>query len=204
MIALLLIGNLALVREIETERLESCLKNFWGFMISVLVGTLTGMYLIGSIPAELLSGLIGGFIVFYAVLRSGFLDVHSERLRKICFRRNHVFQSMAGFAGGLVFGSTSIGALIVSYLDSIDLDRAVFVGLLSFVLFVVSGLRIVFSWFTGYYSGTELLYISILAGFPGLAGAEIGSRLVDSSDETYGRVVVSLFLILGLRLLLTV
>lgn len=203
MIVPLIAGNITLIREIEPARLEKCLSGFSVLMASMLMGTLLGMFFIGKIPSGLFSRSIGVFLILYVLFKSGLIELHIEKLKKTCFKRKDLFQLVSGFVGGFVFGATSIGALIVSYLDSVDLDREVFVGLLSFALFVISGLRVIFSWHFGYYSGNDLLQFSVLASIPGVLGVLIGSKIGSiSSEKRHEMFVLGLFALIGLKLLL--
>lgn len=201
MILPLVSGNFVLAQEMDVSELGNCVKSFWVLMAAVFAGTFVGMLFIGSVPEAVFSSLIGGFLLLYAVARSGVLDLHMEKVKEVCFQENSYIQAFSGFIGGFFFGSMSVGALIVSYLDYLDLDRKVFVGLLSFVLLAVSVFRIVFSWFLGYYSGNELLYLSAIAAFPGLAGVLLGSRIGRYvSGAWHQRIVLALFVLIGARL----
>lgn len=203
MIVPLMAGNITLINEIDPGRLKHCLSDFRVLMASMVLGTLIGMFFVGKIPANIFSKSIGIFLILYVLVRSDVLEVHIEKVRENCFRKNNVFQSISGFLGGFIFGSMSIGALIVSYLDSVDLEREVFVGLLSFALFIISGLRIVLSWYFGYYSGNDLLSFSLLASIPGVIGVIAGSKVGSaSSEKRHEMFVLALFVLIGLKLLL--
>lgn len=131
MIVPLLAANLELVREVDFTRLRECISTFGVLISAIVLGTLVGMAFIGRIPGNLLANGIGIFLVIYVISKLGVLEDRFERIRSVCFRKNGSFQFLSGLLGGFVFGSSSIGALIVSYLDSVDIDRELFVGLLA-------------------------------------------------------------------------
>ncbi|MFB6185311.1 MAG: sulfite exporter TauE/SafE family protein, partial [Halobacteriaceae archaeon] len=73
-------------------------------------------------------------------------------------------KSILGFVSGLIFGLTNIAVQVVTYLDSLSLDRSTFVGVLAMILIGISGLRVVITWLLGMYqSGTLLFYSAIVA-----------------------------------------
>lgn len=202
MIVPLLAANLELVREIDIDRLRNCISSFRYLIAGIVTGTLFGMAFIGRVPGGLLANFIGIFLIIYVASRTGVFEGHFDRVRSICFRKNSAFQLLSGVVGGFVFGSASIGALIVSYLDSVDMDRELFVGLLAFTLLIVSALRTVFSWQMGYYSGNDLLQLSLIASIPGVLGVSIGSWLGSSvSEEIVQKSTMALLLAIALRLL---
>jgi uncharacterized membrane protein YfcA len=203
MIIPLISGNLVLVNEINTRDLESYVGSFLPFMAAVALGSIVGVFVIGAVPGQIFSSAIGVFLLLYSIGRSGIADYHLGRLKSKCFRKGAVFQIFSGSIAGFIFGSMSIGALTVSYLESIELERKVFIGLLSFVLFVISGIRIGLCWVLGYYSGNNLLYLSFLAGFPGLLGVFLGSKVREGDrNNLYSWVVLLLFGLIGLRLII--
>lgn len=202
MIVPLLAANLELTREVELSRLRECISGFSILLSSIVVGTLIGMAFIGRVPENLLANGIGIFLIIYVASRLEIFEDRFDRIRSICFRKNRIFQLLSGLFGGFVFGSSSIGVLIVSYLDSVKMDREVFAGLLAFTLLVVSGLRTVFSWRLGYYSGNELLLLSLIASVPGVIGVYTGSSVAGSvDDELVKKSALALLLAIGLRLL---
>lgn len=202
MIVPLITGNLVLLKEIDVGEIEPYIGDFLPFMTSVALGSIIGVFVIGSVPEQIFSSVIGVFLVFYSLTRSGFIDSHLGRLKNKCFRKGTIFQVFSGTTAGFIFGSMSVGALTVSYLEGIDLDRKVFIGLLSFVLFIISGIRIGLCWALGYYSGNSLLYLSFIAGFPGVLGVFTGSKVRNNNgDDRFTWVALVLFAVIGLRLI---
>lgn len=201
MIAPLLIANLSLTRSMSRENLDSCMDSFSYFMMALVTGVTAGMFVIGRLPGNLLANAVGVLILVYALSKMDLFGEHFSRIRKTCFKRDRRLQTVLGVLTGVVFGASSIGAPVVGYIDSLDLDEELFVGLLAFIFLVISSVRIALSWLLGYYSGNDLLYISLLAGLPGLIGVKIGSRLSGQSDRIHEYLVIALFFVIGLRLL---
>ncbi|MDY6779860.1 MAG: sulfite exporter TauE/SafE family protein, partial [Halobacteria archaeon] len=91
-----------------------------------------------------------------------------------------VLKTAVGFVSGTVLGVSNIGVQTVLYLDSLELDRGTFIGVLSMYFVGISAMRMGAAWFLGFYSG-DLLVLSAAASFVGLAGVGFG-KLLRSSD----------------------
>jgi len=91
--------------------------------------------------------------------------------------------------------------MFVSYLDRLEVDRKTFVGLLSLLIFLATVLRASISLGTGLYT-LELLFISLLASFVGVAVAEASAKISHKLSEKYLKyLTLVLILVAGLRIL---
>jgi len=135
-------------------------------------------------------------------------NVHSsagfERALRSCWS-SVVF--LGGLVSGAVFGATNAAVQVVAYLDSLDLDRSTFVGVLAMILVGISALRLAVAWGLGLFAtgtGTAagLLALSALAAVPGVVGVAAGQRLRRRLPERH--VTAGAFLLLaviGVKLL---
>lgn len=205
MIVPMMAGNLALVRELDRDGLRSCVRRFWPFVAAAATGTLAGMAVLDSLPADLLALGLGMFTLAYVLLKQDRFGVPGEAwLRRRCLVGGSVAMVGVGAAAGLVFGASNVGVQVVAYLDALDLDRPTFVGVLSMVLVGLSVVRIGAAAALGLYEGGGLLLVSVVAAVPGLVGVAAGERLRRRlSEATVGGAVLALLTVIGLRLLAT-
>lgn len=90
---------------------------------------------------------------------------------------------------------------VVAYLDSFDLDRSTFVGVLAMILVGISSLRIGLAWTLGMYESGGLLAVSVGLAIPGLVGVTLGQRLRSVLPEAIELAgVLGLLTVIGLRL----
>lgn len=203
MIVPMLAGNLSLVRELDRSGLRSCTVRFWPFVGSAAVGTLVGMALLGRIPPRGVATFLGAFTLSYVALKQDRVTVPGETwVRERCFTTRPAAKVGLGLASGVVFGASNVAVQVVAYLDSLDLDRSTFAGVLSAILVGISVVRIGAAAYLGLFQSDGLLAVSVLAALPGVAGVAAGSRLRDRLPEaTVGTAVVALLAVIGIRLL---
>lgn len=169
-----------LLGELGREGLRRCSRRFWPFLLAAAVGTLIGMILLPWIPAAALTTVIGLLVVMYVLFRQGIVSVSSPDVRQITGyspRSDTLFMAGAGFIGGVVFGSVSLGVVMISYLDGFDLDRSTFVGVVAMIFLGISTLRVGAAVTLGLYGSQSLLWLSIAAAGPGLLGVATGKRI---------------------------
>ena len=202
MILPMLVANVTLLRELGREEFSQCVERFWPFVLMAMVGTAIGMALLGVVPTAILTTALGLFTLGYVALKQPWAMLPGERwVRTYCFRSTFGLKGLLGLVSGLIFGLSNVAVQVVAYLDSLDLDRSTFVGVLAMILVGVSGLRVGLAWTFGLYDGTDLLLYSLAFSIPGLAGVSAGgwlrTRLADSLQL---RLVLGLLSIIGLRL----
>lgn len=203
MIIPIMAANISLVRKLRLDTLKSLLKDHLVLISSIFLGTVLGMFFLEKIPQNLLSVAIGFILIFYSVLKFEGLNLQSGFLNGVSDKFENLLTGLLGSLGGFVFGATSMGALIVIYLEYLELPREKFVGLLGFVFLLISGFRVVSSYFLGFYSGSSTLYLSMLATVPVLIGVKLGDFIGrKEQNKTHERLVLLFFLIIGTRLVL--
>ena len=92
---------------------------------------------------------------------------------------------------------------IVAFLDSLDLDRSTFVGVVALVLLGISIVRVGVAWLLGLYGPRSVLWLSVVVAGPGLLGVVAGRRLRQHLPaRAVERFVQLLLLIIGIRLVI--
>lgn len=203
MIVPMLVANVSLVRELDRAEISRCLKRFWPYVLSAMVGTVVGMVLLNFVRTSLLTPALGIFTLAYVAVKQPWLVLPGERaVARYCFRRDTTVKVALGLVSGVIFGLSNVAVQVVAYLDSIDLDRSTFVGVLAMILVGVSGLRVGMAWTLGLYDGGSLLLYSVGLSVPGLVGVTLGGRLRQvTSEQTQLAAVLLLLSVIGVRLL---
>jgi len=205
MIIPMLAANVSLLRELDREEFSRCLAQFWPYVLLAMVGTVLGMVLLDVVRTALLTPALGVFTLAYVAVKQPWVVLPGERaVARYCFRRDTAVKATLGFVSGVVFGLSNVAVQVVAYLDSLDLDRSTFVGVLAMILVGVSSLRVGMAWALGLYDGGNLLLYSAGLSVPGLVGVTIGGRLRRYTTERAQLVAVLVLLsIIGVRLVAT-
>jgi uncharacterized membrane protein YfcA len=202
MILPIMVSNISLVREVGLDTVESLVSDHMVLVSSIFGGTVLGMFFLGMVPQNLLSTAIGFILIFYSVISFEQVNLRSEFFNEISDRFERSLTGLLGSLGGFIFGSTSMGALIVMYLEYLDLPREKFVGFLGFVFLLISAVRVGSSYLLGYYSGSNILYLSVLASVPVFVGVQVGEFIgKKESNKIHEKLVLLLFILIGLRLI---
>jgi len=204
MIIPLLVSSLSLVGELETSEPGPCVARFWIYLVAAVVGTALGMVALGAFRVAPLEFGMGVVTLAYVVSKQGFFSFPgTDRLKRVCFTERKASKAGLGFVSGLLFGATDVSVQVIEYLDSLELDRSTFVGVLSMILVGLSTARVAFAWILGLYGSSELLAVSVIAAVPGIVGVYLGlgacRRLPDSFCEFTGAFLLS---VVGVWLLL--
>lgn len=202
MIIPIMFSNISLVRELGFETVKSLMDSYLILVSSVFAGTLVGMFFLEVVPSGVLSVIIGVILILYSLIKFRNVDIQQFYDSRFPEKIKKPLKGLMGFSGGFIFGSTSIGALIVIYLEYLDLSREKFVGFLGFVFLLISSVRVGFSYTLGYYSGSDMLFMSLLASIPVVIGVKAGSLIGRKrSNELHEKLVLILFALIGLRLI---
>jgi uncharacterized membrane protein YfcA len=208
MILPMLVGNVRLLGELDRAEIPRCLARFWPYVLAAAVGTLVGMALLGRIPRAVLAAALGAFTLAYVASSQPWVTLPGEAwVRDRCFRPGTVAKVGVGLVSGFVFGASNAAVQIVAYLDSLDLDRSTFVGVLAMILVGISTLRLAAAWWLGLFASgstgaSALVTLSAVAAVPGLLGVAVGQRLRRRLPEhavTAGALL--LLTVIGLKLL---
>ena len=196
-----LAANLSLLRELDRAGLRSCLRRFWPYLGAAVVGTLLGMALLDSIPRRALALALGLLTLGYVTTKQPYLTVPGRaRFDAFCRLPGAPVKAVLGLLSGITFGASNVGVQVVAYLDTLDLDRSTFVGVLAMVLVGVSGVRVAAAFALGLY-GAGSLSLSVLAVVPGLVGVTLGGAGRTRVPDRYLTAGTLLLLgVVGLRL----
>jgi uncharacterized membrane protein YfcA len=202
MILPLLAANVSLVRELDRDGIRSCVRRFWPFVAAATAGTLAGMAVLGRVPAALLQSALGLFTLAYVAVTQPWLELPGEAwLADRCFAETPGAKVSLGAVSGVVFGASNVGVQVVAYLDSLDLDRSTFVGVVAMVFVGVGSVRVAAAAALGLYGDGSIVPLSVAAAVPGLVGVSVGRRLRPRIPGRVQRVgVYALLAVIGLRL----
>lgn len=199
----ILAANLSLVRELDRAGLRSCTLRFWSFVVPAAVGTVVGMLVLSRIPTGPLTLGLGLFTLSYAAAAQPWLRLPGEtRVDEFCLVETHGRKGVLGLFSGVVFGASNVGVQVVAYLESLDLDRETFVGVVAMIFLGIGLVRVIAAWRFGLYGSSSFVAVSVAAALPGLAGVATGKRLrprIPRDVQDFG--VYLLLALIGLKLL---
>lgn len=203
MIVPMLVANLALLGELDRASFVRCVRRFWPFVLAAMVGTTIGMLALDAVPTGLLTLALGLFTVGYVLVTQSVVPVPGKtQFRATCFRPGVGAKTMLGLVSGMIFGASNVAVQVVAYLDSLSLDRALFVGVLSMILVGIAGLRVGLAWWLGLYDSVTVVGYSVLLAIPGLIGVGAGRRVRRYIPTRYeGGVALVVLAVIGVRLL---
>jgi hypothetical protein len=204
MILPILGANVSLVRELDAAGLRSCVRRFWPFVAAAAVGTVAGMSLLSVVPTRPLLVGLGLFVLGYVAVSQSVVALPGEAwLRDLCFSPGTAAKAGFGLVAGGVFGVSNVGVQVTAYLESLELDRSTFVGLVAMVFLGISSVRVVTATALGLYAdaGGGTVLLSVAAVVPGLVGVAVGARLRRRLPEGPQRAATFLLLaVIGMRL----
>lgn len=201
MILPLLAVNIPLIFESSQNKLVNCIEKFKIFILSGIAGTFAGLILIGAVPSNILSIIVGLIAIVYVYFKQNiFNKPFNKKLITTCFTEKWYNQSIIGILAGLIFGIANVGLLFVTYISRIEINQRTFAGLLSLVILVTASIRALFSYQTGLYT-MDLLYLSIILTIPAIIASSIGSKLSHKiSDKKMHTIVLLLIFVAGARI----
>ena len=182
---------------IENRSAASGTRWFLAPMLATgVVGTLLGVWLLLNIDDRIMSVLLGLLLLLYIVWYL------AEPERKIDDRTARRLAPPAGFAGGVLAGSTGISApVFATYVHSLRLARSGFVFAVSVPFFFLGSMQIVSLATLGGYTQARVT-AGIIACVPVLVvtpiAMRVGKRL---SAQTFQYVVLVLLAIASVQLL---
>lgn len=202
MIIPMLAANASMVRELDASALQSCIARFWPYVGAAVAGTVVGMVFLRQIPTVWLTLALGVLTLVYVAFSQEYVRVPGEAyLEDRCFRPSTGWKFVIGATSGFVFGASNVGVQMVAYLNSLELDRRTFIGVLAMILVGVGGVRVALAIGLGLYGSTDVLAASAVAAIPGLAGVSAGRRVRRYVPVRYqeGAVFV-LLVVIGVKL----
>jgi Sulfite exporter TauE/SafE. len=205
MILPILAANVSLVRELDRDAVVVCGRRFGPFVAAAFLGTLAGMALLGVLPDEPMTVLLGVLTLGFVAVSQNAVEVPLlGRAKEGCFVESNAGMVGIGGASGVLFGATNIGVQVIAYLRSCDLPQKVFVGVVGLVFVGINAVRVGAAGALGLYP-EGVLVLSAAATVPAVAGVWVGKRLRPRIDERHQRrFVLGLLTVIGLRLVTSV
>ncbi|QIB75198.1 sulfite exporter TauE/SafE family protein [Halogeometricum borinquense] len=205
MILPILAANTSLIRELDRESLSSCVRRFWPYVGTAVIGTVLGMLSLSLVPQRPLALGLGLFVLAYVALSQNRVEIPgTSSLRRRCFVETGAMKALLGFVSGAIFGASNVGVQVVAYLRRLELDRQTFVGVVAMIFLGISVVRVGTAAALGLYDSVSLFAVSAVAAVPGLAGVAVGKRIRPSVPESLQRAATfTLLVIIGVRLTLS-
>ena len=196
--------NVALVGDLSGEQLRTCGSRFAPLLVSALVGTILGMALLDRIPEAPLRILLGFVSLGFVTTAQRAVPLPAlSRTKDECFVETPLAMAGVGGISGLLFGATNVGVQLVAFVRSCDLSHGLFVGVVALVFVGINGLRVAAAGALGLYPDIGLVFASVAAAVPAVAGVAVGKRLRGRVSERLRRtVVLGLLTVIGIRLVL--
>ena len=203
MIIPVIVANLNLIGELDRTGIRQCVRRFQWFIVLATVGTLVGMLLLRQIPTRPFMFVLGIITIAYVAFSQELVSVLDTDQFAASIRPTQWVNLGIGFVGGVIFGGSNVGVPIVAFLDSLDLDRSTFVGVVALIFLGISIVRVGVAWLLGLYGPNSVLWLSVVVAGPGLLGVVGGRRLREHLPAGYvERFVQLLLLLIGIRLII--
>lgn len=202
MILPILAVNVSLVRELSSTELRTCGRRFAPLLVAATIGTVLGMALLGQLPEPPLRVGLGVVTLAFVAASQRAISV-SMPSRLTDGRSAETRSAMVAIGGvsGVLFGATNVGVQLVAYVRSRDLSHELFVGVVALVFVGINGIRVGAAGALGLYADSTVLFASVGAMVPAVAGVAIGTRLRPRIGErTRRRLVLGLLTLIGIRL----
>lgn len=198
----ILAANISLVNELDRDGLRSCTVRFWSFVLPAAIGTVAGMLALSRIPTAPLTLALGTFTLTYALVAQPWVRLPGERtVLDFCLAETHARKGVLGLFSGVIFGASNVGVQVVAYLESLDLDRETFVGVVAMIFLGIGLVRVLAAWVFGLYDSTAFVVVSIGAAIPGLLGVQAGKRFRPRIPPRVQNLVVYVLLaVIGVKL----
>jgi uncharacterized membrane protein YfcA len=205
MIIPVFVSNIPLLGELDREQLLTCGRQFTSFIVAAAVGTIIGMAILQWVPTAILTLALGVFTLGYVAFTQDTVPVPGKgHVTSNYFEQHPNAQLGIGFGSGLIFGSSNVGVSMVAYLDSLDLGRSIFVGMLALIFLGISSIRVGAAWVLDFYSSGAIVWLSVGVALVGLVGVESGQRIRHLLPDRYiDEFVLVLLAIIGIRLIST-
>lgn len=166
-------------------------KLLWSFGLPSIVSTLIGALLVTYLPQALLKGILGAFLVVYALVSL------VENLRLKADRKNVVIGgAISGFLAGLIGTG---GALRGAFLSAFQLKKEKYIATAAAIAIAVDLTRIPVYLSQGFLEQAYYWYVPVLF-VVALAGSFIGKRIVDKiPQKTFRTIVLVALLLVGIK-----
>lgn len=167
-------------------------KLLWSFGLPSIVSTLIGALLVSYLPQMLLKGILGVFLIVYALV--------SLRIESLRLQANGLSTALGGSISGFLAGLIGTGgALRGAFLTAFNLKKEKYIATAAAIALAVDFTRIPVYLRQGFLGPAYYWYIPLLL-VVALIGSYIGKQIVDAiPQETFRNVVLSGLLLVGVK-----
>ncbi len=196
--------NVSLTRDLSTDDLRSCGRQFAPLLAATVAGTVVGMTLLDRLPEGPVRLGLGLITLGFVASRQRVVplpDVTAAIDPSVAEGR--AAMTVVGLASGVLFGATNVGIQLVAYVRRFDLSHGLFVGVVALVFLGVNAVRVGVAGALGLYSDPTVGALSLAAMVPAAVGVAVGTRLRPRLSERLRRtLVLGLLSVIGVRLVL--
>ena len=179
-------------------KLTHTVRNYMPFLASMSVVMGPTVYFSTLLPINYISVLLGLLAITYALMNLGF------KLPTIPDSKDYwaqlIFGSAAGIAGGL---SGLIAIPLAFYVISRNIEKLTAVSVMG-LAFLISGIALLAGHLSNGNLSQQLLFISVLATIPGLAGTLVGEVFRNKvNTQVFRKIVLIVVLLIGVKILIS-
>lgn len=166
------------------------------FGVPGIFATFVGARMVLSFSEDLLSTILGSFLLFYAIFILAFPRFKLKKGNGVAVTGG----ALSGFIAG-IFGVG--GGVRAVFLSAFNLHKEVYIATIGAIAFVVDATRVITYFSEGIRIGSELTY-GLLFFIPlSFVGAFFAKKIVDRLPQKYFRDIVALFiLVVGMGLII--
>ena len=179
-------------------KLTYTVRTYMPFLVSMSVVMGPTVYFSTLLPVTYISVLLGLLAITYALMNLGFQPPTIPDNKD--FSAQLIFGSAAGFAGGL---SGLIAIPLAFYVISRNIEKLTAVSVMG-LAFLISGIALLAGHASNGNLSQQLLFISVLATIPGLAGTLIGEVFRNKVNTLlFRKIVLIVVLLIGVKTLIS-
>lgn len=173
------------------------LKRFWPVALMLVIGLYIGSELINVFEAPVLFAVMGITAIVFTV--SQFYKPDAPPLRP---RTEKILGPFVGIVSGLMGGMTSVwGPPIMMFLFMLKMDKDMWVRSIT-GLYLLGGFPLMLFYLQNGVLGGDMLWLSVAACIPGMAGIVIGERLRRFINEAlFRKLLLATIFVFGLNMI---
>lgn len=183
----------------QAGRFIEALKRFWPLYLSAIPGLLIGIWFLGSSDNQIPKAILGFVLILYGLwgLINGIMTLSQKQEKQL--------STPIGFISGLTNGVTGSQIMpIMPYLLSLKLDRDLFVQTIN-TAFTINSLIMMAGLANLGVINAPMLTMSAAGILPVAVGVYLGGKIRQRlSDDSFRKMVLVLFILLGLNLFVRV
>ena len=170
-------ANVKLARSLSPQQKEEAATRFWPLIVSILVFSVIGLFVIDDIPVGVIELGLGLITLAFAVYKQPFVGIPFDtEPSENPPLGGTLSMFVLGGVFGLIFGMTNVGVQIVAYLKTRPLSHLFFVGVVGIVFFGVNVIRFLGAAAAGLYPTLTVMGIALALMIPAYVGAFVGVR----------------------------